>query len=79
MPHVQLSHSRGRVLLPLILPDFPEARALIEAVEKLTGEHPSIDFALGRTIGWIAHALAQRGHGQLIRPRAVYVGPVPPA
>lgn len=31
-------------------------------------------FALGRTIGWIAHALEQREGTQLIRPRAAYVG-----
>jgi citrate synthase len=31
-------------------------------------------FALGRAVGWIAHALEQRRQGQLIRPRAVYVG-----
>lgn len=30
-------------------------------------------FALGRTAGWIAHALEQRGMG-LIRPRAAYTG-----
>ena len=34
-------------------------------------------FALGRTVGWIAHALEQRETGQLIRPRAVYVGAMP--
>ncbi len=34
-------------------------------------------FALGRSIGWIAHALEQRTQGQLIRPRAVYTGPEP--
>lgn len=32
-------------------------------------------FALGRTIGWIAHALEQYERGELIRPRARYVGP----
>ena len=31
-------------------------------------------FALGRTAGWIAHALEQREAGYLIRPRAAYVG-----
>lgn len=34
-------------------------------------------FALGRSIGWIAHALEQRATGQLIRPRAIYTGPPP--
>ncbi len=34
-------------------------------------------FALGRSIGWIAHALEQRSQGTLIRPRAAYVGRPP--
>ena len=33
-------------------------------------------FAIGRTIGWIGHALEQYASGTLIRPRAKYVGPV---
>jgi len=33
-------------------------------------------FALGRTAGWIAHALEQRSMG-LIRPRATYTGRMP--
>lgn len=32
-------------------------------------------FAIGRTIGWIGHALEQYASGTLIRPRARYVGP----
>ncbi len=34
-------------------------------------------FLLGRTVGWIAHALEQAAHGALIRPRARYTGPRP--
>lgn len=32
-------------------------------------------FVLGRTVGWIAHAIEQYESGILIRPRARYVGP----
>lgn len=35
-------------------------------------------FALGRAIGWIAHALEQYEEDKMIRPRARYVGPLPP-
>ncbi len=35
-------------------------------------------FALGRTVGWIGHAAEQYQQGQLIRPRARYVGNAPP-
>jgi citrate synthase len=34
-------------------------------------------FALGRTIGWIGHAIEQYGANKLIRPRAAYVGEMP--
>jgi citrate synthase len=41
-------------------------------------EHaPLVLFALGRTVGWIAHAIEQYGQGDLIRPRARYTGPAP--
>ena len=36
-------------------------------------------FALGRTIGWLAHAIEQYQSNRLIRPRARYVGVMPPA
>ena len=34
-------------------------------------------FALGRTIGWIGHAIEQYAHEAVIRPRARYVGKMP--
>ena len=34
-------------------------------------------FALGRTVGWIAHALEQHQSGEFIRPRARYTGVMP--
>jgi citrate synthase len=41
-------------------------------------EHtPLALFALGRTIGWIGHAIEQYAVGKLIRPRAAYVGEMP--
>lgn len=33
-------------------------------------------FALGRTVGWLGHALEQVEQDQMIRPRARYVGPL---
>lgn len=36
-------------------------------------------FALGRSAGWIAHALETRDDARLIRPRSRYVGPPPVA
>jgi len=35
---------------------------------------PLVIFALGRTVGWIAHAIEQYSSGELIRPRARYTG-----
>ena len=34
-------------------------------------------FVIGRTVGWIAHAIEQYESGVLIRPRARYIGPRP--
>ncbi len=32
-------------------------------------------FAMGRVLGWIAHAREQIAEGRLVRPRSIYVGP----
>jgi citrate synthase len=38
---------------------------------------PLVLFALGRSAGWMAHAMEQYAVDQLIRPRAAYAGPLP--
>jgi citrate synthase len=40
----------------------------------LPEEAPFMLFAVGRCAGWIAHAIEQERTGDLIRPRARYVG-----
>ncbi len=47
--------------------------ALTEALGLPRGSAGHV-FAVGRSAGWIAHALEQRGDGDLLRPRARYVG-----
>lgn len=87
-------------LLLSMLPKSKErtfAKSLVEAVEHVTGDEPTVDFALvalsrvlalpresaltlfaiGRTIGWIAHAIEQYEQNAMIRPRAKYVGEKP--
>jgi citrate synthase len=90
---------RAHMLLERILPAHDDWRALADAARELTGQPPSLDFALvalrrhlrlpsgtafglfalGRSSGWIAHALEQRASAEPIRPRAAYVGPPPGA
>ncbi len=50
--------------------------ALARAMELPAGSAVAL-FALGRTVGWIGHAIEQYEGGVLIRPRARYVGDAP--
>jgi citrate synthase len=60
-------------------PNLDFALAATARVLKLPAGAPLMLFAIGRAIGWIGHALEQYATGQLIRPRAKYVGVVPAA
>lgn len=50
------------------------AALLLDAVG-IAREAFTLVFAVGRSPGWIAHALEQRRTGRLIRPASAYVGP----
>jgi citrate synthase len=58
----------------------PNVDFALAAVEHRLGLPPSSGsaiFALGRSVGWVAHAIETWRDGALIRPRSRYVGPAP--
>jgi citrate synthase len=56
-------------------PNVDFALAALAAAYDLPPHAPVTIFALARCVGWLAHMLEQVASGQLIRPRARYVGP----
>jgi citrate synthase len=58
-------------------PNVDFALAAVARVLRLPPGAPLMLFAIGRSVGWIGHALEQYENRQLIRPRAKYVGPLP--
>jgi citrate synthase len=58
-------------------PNLDFALAAVGRVLRLPAGAPLMLFAIGRTIGWIGQAIEQYATGQLIRPRARYVGQLP--
>ena len=60
-------------------PTIDFALAVVTRVLRLPPGSPLTLFAIGRTVGWIGHAIEQYATGQLIRPRAKYVGVAPTA
>jgi citrate synthase len=67
----QVSESVGRQ------PNFDFALAAVAAILALPPGSALGIFAVGRTVGWIAHAMEQYASQTLIRPRARYVGVLP--
>lgn len=64
-----------------LLHEYPTVDLALVAVARVLDLPPDSAitlFALGRSVGWIAHAAEQYQQRQLIRPRARYVGPTPP-
>jgi len=60
-------------------PNLDFGLAAITRAFRLPDQAPVLLFALGRTIGWIAHAIEEYASGHVIRPRARYIGPMPQA
>ena len=58
-------------------PNIDFALASVSRVLRLPPGAPLMLFAIGRTIGWIGHAIEQYAANQLIRPRAKYTGVQP--
>jgi citrate synthase len=60
-----------------MLPNIDFAGAVLARTLRLPPGSAVTIFGLGRTIGWIGHAIEQYQIDRLIRPRARYVGPAP--
>ena len=60
-------------------PNIDFALACMARTLDLPADAPFALFALGRSVGWVGHALEQLQDGGLIRPRARYTGPPIPA
>ena len=78
-PAVARARALGRAVERLIdrKPNVDFATVALERALGLPPDSALALFLLGRTVGWVAHALEQAAHGGVIRPRARYGGPRP--
>lgn len=60
-----------------LAPNVDFALATLAATWGLDADKAIGIFAIGRSVGWLAHAAEQAASGTLIRPRARYTGPDP--
>lgn len=58
-------------------PNLDFALAVLTQVLDLPQQAGLALFALGRSVGWVAHAIESYNQNRLIRPRARYTGPLP--
>ncbi len=74
---VHLSHAIAAATMTLIgqHPTLDFGLVTLSNALNLPSGSPLALFAIGRTAGWIGHALEQQTLKQLIRPRAKYTGP----
>ncbi|MGP1397012.1 MAG: citrate/2-methylcitrate synthase [Inquilinaceae bacterium] len=78
-PDIAAAHAVAEAASDLagLPPSIDFATALLARVLGLPDGAPLALFAIGRTVGWIGHAMEQYRTGRLIRPRAQYLGVVP--
>jgi citrate synthase len=78
-PEVEFATATAEQVTALIgqQPNIDFALAALARAAHLPDGSPLTLFAIGRTVGWIGHAIEQYGSDALIRPRARYVGEPP--
>ena len=78
-PEVELALAMADAYRELVRehPTIDHGLVALSRALKLPERTPLALFALGRTIGWIGHAIEQYAENKLIRPRAAYVGEMP--
>ena len=71
-PAVQCVVRLGKALE--LAPNVDAALAALALHFRLPAEATFVIFAVGRTVGWVAHAIEQAESGAIIRPKARFVG-----
>jgi citrate synthase len=78
-PEVELALAMADAYRELIRehPTIDHGLVALSRALDLPAHTPLALFALGRTLGWIGHAIEQYAANKMIRPRAAYVGEMP--
>ncbi len=78
-PHLEAASQLAAAALELLgeRPNLDFGLVTLARALDLPPGAPLALFAVGRSVGWIAHVLEQYADSRLIRPRARYAGPEP--